>query len=75
MIKMNSENKTCGLHQKYHITKTNGEPVDDDAVYFVLRIDSDPHARNALREYARIIANDNEILASDLIMLADRFDR
>lgn len=29
-----------GLYNKYTISKTDGIPVDPDAVYFVLRIDS-----------------------------------
>jgi len=66
--------KTGGLRQKYNITKTSGEPVDDGAVYFVLRVDEDPHARKALRAYAESVAVENEVLAHDLFMLADRFD-
>ena len=31
--------KPNGLHQRYCVTKANGDPVDPDAVYFVLRID------------------------------------
>jgi hypothetical protein len=34
--------KTGGLRQKYNVTKLSGEPIDDGAVYFVLRIDEDP---------------------------------
>lgn len=66
--------KTGGLRQKYHITKANGKPVDDGAVYFVLRIDEDPHSRKAIRAYAESIAHENDVLASDLLMLAERFD-
>lgn len=28
-----------GLHQRYIVTKNNGEPVDPMATYFVLRLD------------------------------------
>jgi hypothetical protein len=65
--------KNGGLHQKYHITKTSGEPVDESAVYFVLRVDEDPHARKALLAYADSVASENEILASDLRLLFERF--
>lgn len=66
--------KDGGLRQKYHITKASGEPVDDGAVYFVLRVNEDPHARKALRAYAESVAAENDVLASDLLMLAERFD-
>lgn len=29
-----------GLHGRYVVTKASGEPVDPDAIYFVLRLDS-----------------------------------
>lgn len=66
--------KNGGLRQKYNITKTSGEPIDDGAVYFVLRVDEDPHARAALRAYAGSVADENDVLASDLLMLVERFD-
>jgi hypothetical protein len=66
--------KTGGLRRKYNITKTTGEPVDESAVYFVLRVDEDPHARKALRAYAESVEDENDVLASDLLMLAERFD-
>ena len=44
--------KKKGLYQKYHITKTDGTKVDPLAEYFVLRIDTDYHARVALKAYA-----------------------
>lgn len=42
-----------GLFRKYVIRKANGKPIDPQAMYFVLRIDTDPVARKALWEYAR----------------------
>jgi hypothetical protein len=49
------------LFSKYKIEKADGSPVDPNAMYFVLRIDTDVHARIALRAYARSIrANDPE---------------
>ncbi len=30
-----------GLHQRYNVSKTNGEPVDANAEYFVLRLDDE----------------------------------
>lgn len=40
------------IYKKYKITKSSGEPVDPNAQYFVLRIDTDPAARAALLAYA-----------------------
>jgi hypothetical protein len=43
------------LINKYKIEKTDGTPVDPDALYFVLRYDfktKDNFARAALRKYA-----------------------
>lgn len=65
--------KNGGLRHKYNISKNNGDPIDDDAIYFVLRIDKDPHARKALSEYAKSIVFENEILAHDLFMLVEMY--
>ena len=43
---------TQGLYGKYNITKADGTPIDTEAQYFILRIDTDAHARRALRAYA-----------------------
>ena len=42
----------AGLYNKYHIEKTDGAPVDPEAVYFVLRLDTDREARDAAKAYA-----------------------
>ncbi len=75
------EENPSGLHQRYVISKANGEPVDPNAIYFVLRIDEhgdDPSHLNASREaaraYAEAILRDLEAghledLATDLIRL------
>lgn len=51
-----------GLHSRYHVTKVSGEPTDERAEYFVLRIDSFGHdaahvaaCRAAAEEYARVV--------------------
>lgn len=36
---MNNDLKSIGLYDKYNITKTNGEPIDENSEYFVLRLD------------------------------------
>lgn len=55
-----------GLYGKYEIRKTNGEELDPKAVYFVLRIDTDPYARVALRTYIETCRAENPELAEDL---------
>ena len=46
------------LLSKYHITKNDGSPVDPNAQYFVLRIDTDLHARYAVYAYAASISDE-----------------
>lgn len=41
-----------GLFNKYEIKKADGSPIAPDAQYFVLRLDTDPHAREAILAYA-----------------------
>jgi len=52
---------------KYTITKTNDNAIDQEARYFVLRYDADPHARAALKFYAWSVRADNAQLADDLL--------
>ena len=55
-----------GLYGKYIITKADGSPVDPNADYFVLRLDTDPAARHAARTYARNMYDRNHALADEL---------
>jgi hypothetical protein len=64
-----------GLYGKYIIKKANGEPTDPAAQYFVLRIDSDPHARHAIQAYAESIKDDNPALAEDLLRWSNAWER
>lgn len=51
------------LYEKYApLKKADGSPTDPKAQYFVLRIDTDPAAREALATYANAIerAGDGE---------------
>jgi len=68
------EENPNGLHQRYTISKVNGEVVDDDAEYFILRLDSggnDPihiaACRQAIMTYAINIKEHLPILSDDLI--------
>jgi hypothetical protein len=62
-----------GLHQRYIISKTSGEPVDECAEYFVLRLDKkgdDPihiaACRQAVLAYAEAIKGHIPELSIDL---------
>ena len=73
MIPTREENPN-GLHQRYIVSKTSGKPVDEDAEYFVLRVDKngkDPKhiaaCRKAVLKYAEEIADHLPELSKDLI--------
>jgi hypothetical protein len=53
------------LYRKYEIRKANGKPVDPNAQYFVLRIDTDPAARVAVSVYADEMARIGELLFAE----------
>ena len=55
-----------GLYGKYKVEKADGTPVDPEAVYFVLRVDTDGEARRALRVYAWLGESENPYLSYDL---------
>lgn len=40
--------------------------VDPEATYFVLRLDTDPHARMAARKYAQSVQSENPQFARDI---------
>jgi len=54
-----------GLYYKYEVIKIDGD-VDLNADYFVLRMDTDPHARKAAIAYAESIQDENPNLAFDI---------
>ncbi len=56
-----------GLYDKYDIVKKNGQ-TDPEAVYFVLRLDTDPHARIAALAYAQSAKPTNLNLAMDIVL-------
>jgi len=54
-----------GMYDKYTVLKKDNK-TDPEAVYFVLRIDNDEHARKAALTYAESIKEENPNLAMDL---------
>jgi hypothetical protein len=81
------EKNPNGLHQRYTITKNNGEPVDFSAVYFVLRLDSGGRdwahigaCRAAARAYVDQIRKEEDAshmqqTADELEALLDRLEQ
>jgi hypothetical protein len=68
------EENPKGLYQRYIVSKTSGKPVDENAEYFVLRLDKngkDPKhvkaCRKAVLKYAEEIADHLPELSKDLI--------
>lgn len=55
-----------GLYDKYTVVKNDGSMTDSDADYFVLRLDTDPHAREAALAYAKSVQSENPHLAMDI---------
>ena len=55
-----------GIYGKYKIEKTDGSPVDPKAIYFTLRLDTDKHARAAVRAYIESCRDEQPKLAQDL---------
>ena len=64
-----------GLYNKYTITKTDGTPVDPNADYFVLRLDTDKFARSAMRFYAMAIQQDNPTLSKEILEKCNQYDK
>lgn len=58
--------KVGGFRSKYEIKKANGLPIAPEAQYFVLRVDTDPNARVALKAYADAVRAVNQKFAEDL---------
>ena len=63
-----------GLYGKYRIEKADGSVVDPKAIYFTLRIDTDPHARAAIRAYIESCREENPDLAGDLEKLLEEIE-
>lgn len=66
--------KKGGLYNKYIIQKADGSPIDLHAVYFVLRLDTEPAARRAIGTYAHACQKNNPQLASELLDLVQAIE-
>lgn len=67
---MQKDDRARGLYAKYQVTKLS-DPTAEFAA-FVLNLDTDPFAVEALRAYARACAEEFPLLAADLEDLAAR---
>ena len=63
-----------GIYGKYRVEKSDGSPMDPKAVYFTLRLDTDPHARLAVRMYIASCREERPELARDLEELLERIE-
>lgn len=70
----NQKENPNGLHLRYIISKANGEPINESAEYFVLRLDnngSDPKhiaaCRKAIITYANEISTHLPRLSCDIM--------
>ena len=65
-----------GFKMKYVVSKADGSPIDPEACYFVLRLDTDHAARAAMWTYAGVVGNVelSEDIAVCLNELAGRRD-
>ena len=66
MKKVETKSEPRGLFGKYRIEKGDGSPVDPKAIYFTLRLDTDKHARAAVRAYIESCREEQPELARDL---------
>ena len=64
-----------GVYGKYVIEKADGSPVDPEACYFVLRLDTDPAARKAAAQYARSVRRKNAVFADDIERCLNELER
>jgi hypothetical protein len=62
------------LYNKYKVTKSDGSPVDLNAQYFVLRVDTDPAARFALVAYANFIKRSDPQFSRELLVLVKQYE-
>ena len=62
-----------GVYGKYRIEKANGDAVDPEACYFVLRLDTDAAARKAAAIYAEHCGNAE--LTDDIYRCINRLER
>ena len=63
------------LFPKYNVTKNDGSPVDPNAQYFVLRIDTDPAARKAVLRYSSYISPIDPEFAEQLYQWVMQYEK
>lgn len=66
---MADKDEPKGIYGKYIIQRSDGKPVDPKAVYFTLRLDTDPYARVAMLKYAETCQDEQPELARDILVL------
>jgi hypothetical protein len=70
--------KQVGIYRKFDIKRTDGtsDPggKHDGCSYFALDLNHDPHAKPAILAYAESCRRDYPELASDLLLIAEKFE-
>jgi hypothetical protein len=61
-----SEDAQRGLYRKYVVHRIDGSVKHRDCAYFVLDVNHDPFAKDALLAYAKACAGSHPNLAADL---------
>ena len=72
---MGDHEELKGIFGKYRIEKTDGSPTDPHAIYFTLRLDTDPFARKAMVTYALACEYEQPELAQDIWRVLARLGR
>jgi hypothetical protein len=62
------------LYNKYKIEKKDGSPVEPNAQYFVLRVDTDPAARFAIVAYANFIKRSDPQFSRELLVWVRQYE-
>lgn len=64
-----------GIYRKFKVTRTDGQhkpgKKHERCRYFVLDLDCDPHAKRAIKAYAKSCANAEPQLSADLLAWLD----
>jgi hypothetical protein len=75
MRKLTIAMKPKGIYKKYIVQKADGTPIDKNADYFPLRLDTDRHARSAAKAYAESVKVENPQLYEDLMQKVKKYTK
>lgn len=64
----------ANIFDKYIVQKSDGSPINPNAQYFVLRIDTDPAARKAALRYSSYISQTDPDFADEIFQWVMQFE-